>query len=69
MQGYVAGVWAVASVVGPTLGGSSPTASWRWIFFINLPLGLVAAVSGVAPPPRGRSSAAGTASTTPALCC
>ncbi|MCB1188726.1 MFS transporter, partial [bacterium] len=45
VQGYVAGVWAVASVVGPTLGGLfADYASWRWIFFINLPLGLVAAV-------------------------
>ena len=45
VQGYVAGVWGVASVVGPTLGGLfSDYASWRGIFFINLPLGLLAAV-------------------------
>ncbi|WP_432972096.1 MDR family MFS transporter [Dactylosporangium sp. CA-233914] len=44
VQGYLAGVWGVASVVGPTLGGVfAEYLSWRWIFFVNLPLGLVAA--------------------------
>ena len=44
VQGYVASVWAMSSVVGPTLGGLSVDfASWRWIFWINIPLGAVAA--------------------------
>lgn len=44
-QSYVAGVWAVSAVVGPSLGGLlSDHASWRWIFWINVPLGLLAAV-------------------------
>ena len=44
VQGYVASVWAMASLIGPTLGGIfSDTIGWRWIFFVNLPLGLVAA--------------------------
>jgi EmrB/QacA subfamily drug resistance transporter len=44
VQGYVASVWAVASVVGPTLGGVfSSYVSWRWIFFVNVPLCLLAA--------------------------
>ena len=45
VQGYVASVWAVSSVVGPTLGGVfSDFLSWRWIFFVNVPLGGLAAV-------------------------
>jgi multidrug resistance protein len=43
VQGYVASVWAMAALVGPTLGGIfSDTIGWRWIFFVNLPLGLAA---------------------------
>lgn len=44
VQGYLASVWAISSVVGPTLGGVfADYLSWRWIFFVNLPLGLAAA--------------------------
>ena len=43
VQGYIASVWAVASVVGPALGGVfSQFTSWRWIFFVNIPLCLIA---------------------------
>ncbi|GAA1263795.1 MDR family MFS transporter [Pseudonocardia aurantiaca] len=45
VQGYLASVWAIASVVGPTLGGVfAEYLSWRWIFFVNLPLGAIAAL-------------------------
>ena len=45
VQGYVASVWAASAVLGPTLGGVlSDYASWRWIFLINLPLGVLAVV-------------------------
>jgi multidrug resistance protein len=44
VQGYIASVWGISSVVGLALGGVfSEYASWRWIFFINLPLCLLAA--------------------------
>ncbi|MCW2605516.1 MAG: putative transporter, partial [Frankiales bacterium] len=43
VQGYLASVWGVSAVVGPTLGGVfSEYVSWRWIFWVNLPLGAVA---------------------------
>jgi EmrB/QacA subfamily drug resistance transporter len=46
VQGYIASVWAVSSVVGPTLGGIfSQYVSWRWIFFVNIPLCLIAAAT------------------------
>jgi EmrB/QacA subfamily drug resistance transporter len=44
-QGYLASVWAISSVVGPTLGGVfSEFVSWRWIFFVNVPLCVLAVV-------------------------
>ncbi|MFF1635609.1 MDR family MFS transporter [Leifsonia sp. NPDC058248] len=43
VQGYLASVWAISSVVGPTLGGLfSEFTTWRWIFFVNVPLCILA---------------------------
>jgi multidrug resistance protein len=44
VQGYLASVWAVSSVVGPLLGGVfSQLGIWRGLFLINVPLCLLAA--------------------------
>lgn len=43
VQGYIASVWAISSVVGPALGGLfAQLDAWRWIFFVNIPLCLIA---------------------------
>ena len=45
MQALVSGLWGIASILGPLAGGViTQYWSWRWIFFFNLPLCLVAAL-------------------------
>jgi EmrB/QacA subfamily drug resistance transporter len=45
MQGVFGAVWAIAGLVGPLLGGIIvATLSWRWVFYVNVPFGLVSAV-------------------------
>ncbi len=42
-QGYIQMVFVVASVAGPLLGGLfADHLSWRWVFYVNLPIGAVA---------------------------
>ena len=43
IQGWLSSIWGVSAVVGPTLGGAMVEfVNWRWIFLINLPVGIIA---------------------------
>jgi EmrB/QacA subfamily drug resistance transporter len=44
-QGYTMSVWTFASISGPAVGGLiTEHLSWRWCFYVNVPLGIVALV-------------------------
>ena len=63
-MGRVMGVVAVpamlAPILGPTIGGLIvDNASWRWIFFVNLPVGALAFAAGLRILPRGEPQEAG----------
>ncbi|MEA2749632.1 MAG: hypothetical protein QOI41_3775 [Myxococcales bacterium] len=45
MQGVFGAVWAIAGLAGPLLGGVIvATLSWRWVFYVNVPFGVVSAL-------------------------
>ena len=45
MQAYFSGVWGLSSIVGPVVGGFiTDQISWRWVFWVNLPVGVLAAL-------------------------
>ena len=44
VQGFFSGVWGVSAIVGPLVGGAIvKSLSWRWVFYVNVPVGLGAA--------------------------
>src|SRR5213596_405768 len=52
-QGLIGSVFAGASIVGPLVGGFIvDNASWRWIFYVNLPVGVLALVVILVTMPR-----------------
>ena len=45
IQGVFSGIFGLASIVGPLLGGYlTDNLSWRWVFYVNLPVGMVALI-------------------------
>lgn len=41
IQGWLSSVWGVSALMGPAIGGAlADYASWRWIFLINIPIGV-----------------------------
>jgi EmrB/QacA subfamily drug resistance transporter len=45
VQGLFSGVWGLSSIIGPALGGLIVDHfSWRWVFYINIPFGLLSAL-------------------------
>jgi len=55
-QGLIGSVFAAASIAGPLIGGFIvDNASWRWIFYVNLPVGALALVVILITMPRRRA--------------
>jgi EmrB/QacA subfamily drug resistance transporter len=45
-QGVFSSVFGIASVIGPTAGGwITENTSWRWVFYVNLPIGIIAFIA------------------------
>ncbi|KAG8971241.1 hypothetical protein FRC05_011340 [Tulasnella sp. 425] len=43
-MGLIVAIWAVASAIGPPVGGAFSERNWRWLFYLNLPLTAIAMV-------------------------
>ena len=57
MQGIFGGIFGIASIVGPTIGGYlTDNVGWRWVFYVNVPVGVVAVLVVLLTLPRTRHS-------------
>jgi EmrB/QacA subfamily drug resistance transporter len=55
-QGVTGAVFGLSSIIGPLVGGGlTQYASWRWIFYVNLPLGIIALLTAIFLMPELRS--------------
>src|SRR5699024_1678152 len=45
IQGYISSMWGISGVLGPLVGGFIvDVISWKWIFYMNLPFGIISLV-------------------------
>jgi EmrB/QacA subfamily drug resistance transporter len=60
-QGFMGASFGLASIIGPAVGGwITDTVSWRWVFYVNIPLGLLTLavlLKALPAPERGRQHA------------
>ena len=58
IQGVFGGIFGIASVVGPTIGGYlTDNIGWRWVFYVNVPVGALAIAFVLLTMPRVRTTA------------
>ncbi len=58
VQGVFGGIFGIASVIGPTVGGYlTDNAGWRWVFYVNVPVGVLAILFVLLTMPRVTTSA------------
>jgi EmrB/QacA subfamily drug resistance transporter len=56
-QGLTSGMFGIASIVGPTLGGwLTDNLGWRWVFYVNMPVGAIAIATALVGLPKTRSA-------------
>ena len=58
IQGVFGGIFGIASVVGPTVGGYlTDNVGWRWVFYVNVPVGAIAIAFVLLTMPRVKTTA------------